>query len=57
MLESSEAPVVLTQERLVDALPPGGFEVVCLDRDWPEIAAASDCRRHRATATRSSSRT
>jgi amino acid adenylation domain-containing protein len=38
MLESSEAPIVLTQERLVDALPPGEFEVVLLDRDWPEIS-------------------
>ena len=38
MLESSEAPIVLTQERLVEALPPGGFEVVRLDRDWPEIS-------------------
>jgi amino acid adenylation domain-containing protein len=39
MLESSEAPIVLTQEQLLDALPAGEFKVVCLDRDWPQIAA------------------
>ncbi len=38
MLESSEAPIVLTQERLLDALPAGELAVVCLDRDWPEIS-------------------
>jgi amino acid adenylation domain-containing protein len=38
MLESSEAPIVLTQEQLVDSLPAGEFAVVCLDRDWPAIA-------------------
>ncbi len=39
MLESSEAPIVLTQEQLVASLPAGEFAVVCLDRDWPAIAA------------------
>jgi amino acid adenylation domain-containing protein len=38
MLQSSEAPVVLTQEQLVAGLPLDGVEVVCLDRDWPQIA-------------------
>jgi amino acid adenylation domain-containing protein len=43
MLESSAAPIVLTQEQLVDSLPTGEFGVICLDRDWPEISRlASD---------------
>jgi amino acid adenylation domain-containing protein len=42
MLESSAAPVVLTQERLLDTLPSGEFAVVCLDRDWPRISQLAD---------------
>ncbi len=38
MLENSQAQVVVTQERLVAGLPLDGLKVVCLDRDWPEIA-------------------
>ena len=38
MLESSQAPVVVTQERLIDSLPLDDVAVVCLDRDWPAIA-------------------
>jgi amino acid adenylation domain-containing protein len=39
MLEDSEAPVLLTQEALVGGLPESSAAVVCLDRDWPEIAS------------------
>ncbi len=58
MLEDSQAPILLTQERLLEAQPAGagveqerplgalpvggGVEVLCLDRDWPEIARAGD---------------
>jgi amino acid adenylation domain-containing protein len=42
MLESSQAPIVLTQERLLGALPTDGVAVLCLDRDWPAIAPAGD---------------
>jgi amino acid adenylation domain-containing protein len=38
MLASSGARVVLTQERLVGSLPLDDVHVVCLDRDWPDIA-------------------
>ena len=37
MLADSRAPVVVTQERLVEGLPVEGVEVVCIDRDWPVI--------------------
>ncbi|MBV8219650.1 MAG: amino acid adenylation domain-containing protein, partial [Solirubrobacterales bacterium] len=42
MLSDSRAPVLLTQERLGDRLPPHAAEVVCLDRDWATIAAEPD---------------
>jgi amino acid adenylation domain-containing protein len=42
MLLSSEAPVVITQEALRDALPLGGTSVVCLDGDAPKLAAMPD---------------
>jgi amino acid adenylation domain-containing protein len=37
MLTNSEAPVVITQERLIDALPVEDVHVVRLDTDWPVI--------------------
>ncbi|HEX2090982.1 MAG TPA: amino acid adenylation domain-containing protein, partial [Longimicrobiaceae bacterium] len=41
MLEDSAVPVLLTQERLLEGLPVRGTDVVCLDRDWPRIAAGN----------------
>ena len=38
MLESSQAPVILTQEELRHSLPVGDAYVVCLDSDWAAIA-------------------
>jgi len=38
MLESSQAPIVITQDPLVESLPAGEFKVVRLDSDWPRIA-------------------
>ena len=38
MLADSEAPVVVTQEALAARLPESEATVVCIDRDWPEIA-------------------
>jgi amino acid adenylation domain-containing protein len=38
MLESSAAPVVLTESALKDSVPAGEATLVCLDTDWPEIA-------------------
>ena len=42
MVEDSGAPVLLTQERLIERLPERIPCVVCLDRDWEEIAKESD---------------
>src|SRR5271165_5438491 len=39
LLEDAEAPVLLTQEHLLDALPEHGVPTICLDRDWHTIAA------------------
>jgi natural product biosynthesis luciferase-like monooxygenase protein len=41
MIEDAKVPVLLTQERLVDELPPHRASLVCLDRDWPTMAAES----------------
>ena len=39
MLNDACSPVLLTQERLLAALPAHPAKVVCLDADWPAIAA------------------
>jgi amino acid adenylation domain-containing protein len=39
ILEDSAVAVLLTEERLLAALPAGGAEALCLDRDAAEIAA------------------
>ena len=41
MLEDSGAAVVLTEEPISETLPAHWAQTVCLDRDWPEIAAES----------------
>ena len=38
MLADSGAEVLLTQERLLDALPEHSARVICLDADWGEMA-------------------
>ncbi|MFB2921206.1 MULTISPECIES: condensation domain-containing protein, partial [Aerosakkonema] len=38
MLEDSSVPVLLTQQKLVEKLPPNSARVICLDSDWEEIA-------------------
>ncbi|HKD03123.1 MAG TPA: amino acid adenylation domain-containing protein [Terriglobales bacterium] len=38
ILENAQAPVLLTQQALVDTLPAHRARVVCLDRDWETIA-------------------
>jgi amino acid adenylation domain-containing protein len=40
MLEDARPALVLTQERLVPGLAIHGASLLCLDRDWPEIARA-----------------
>src|SRR5215211_4668803 len=41
MLEDAKAPVLLTQERLLEYLPEHGAETICLDTGWEEIARKS----------------
>ena len=41
MLEDAAVSVLLTQEHLVKLLPEYQAQVVCLDRDWDEIAKTS----------------
>ena len=41
MLADSQAPLLLTQERLVDRLPQQQVRVICLDRDWEAISRES----------------
>jgi amino acid adenylation domain-containing protein len=41
MLSDAATPVLLTQAKLRDKLPPQQGRVVCLDADWPEIARQS----------------
>ncbi len=38
MLEDSSVPVLLTQQKLVEKLPPNSARVICLDSDWEEIS-------------------
>jgi amino acid adenylation domain-containing protein len=51
MVEDTGMPVLLTQEHLLDQLPAHWGQVVCLDRDWHEIAAASEANPEKLTAS------
>ena len=39
MIEDAAAPVLLTQESVRRRLPPGRARLLCLDADWPAVAA------------------
>ncbi|MFN3414706.1 MAG: MupA/Atu3671 family FMN-dependent luciferase-like monooxygenase [Caldimonas sp.] len=41
MIEDAKVPVLLTQARLRDDLPPHRAAVLCLDSDWPSIETES----------------
>jgi amino acid adenylation domain-containing protein len=41
MLEDSSVPVLLTQSKLIEKLPPHSARVVYLDKDWEEIVQQS----------------
>lgn len=41
MLEDTETPVLLTQQRLIQKLPSGRTQIVCLDSDWEMISLQS----------------
>ncbi len=38
MLEDSQTPILLSQQHLVENLPPHKAQVICLDSDWDKIA-------------------
>lgn len=43
LLADAQAPVLLTQESLLHGLPAGAMQrVLCLDRDWAEVAPESE---------------
>ncbi|MEJ5312177.1 MAG: amino acid adenylation domain-containing protein [Anaerolineae bacterium] len=42
MLADTQTPVLLTERALVDTLPSTQARIVCLDADWPAIAAHAD---------------
>ncbi|MCT7975717.1 non-ribosomal peptide synthetase [Laspinema olomoucense] len=42
MLEDSSVTVLLTQQKLVEKLPPNSARVISLDSDWEEIASCSE---------------
>ena len=42
MLQNAEAPVLVTEEALLDRLPSHDAHVVCIDRDWPAIEREPD---------------
>jgi aspartate racemase len=42
VLEDSQTPVVLTQQRLVQSLPECAARILCLDSDWEIISQQSD---------------
>jgi amino acid adenylation domain-containing protein len=42
MLEDTQAPVLLTQDRLRAVLPAHGPRILCLDADWPAVAGESE---------------
>jgi amino acid adenylation domain-containing protein len=41
ILEDARAPVLLTQERLLENLPAHAGQTVCLDKDWERISGES----------------
>jgi len=42
MVQDAQLPLLLTQQRLVDKLPPHEGQVLCLDADWPAVAQQSE---------------
>ncbi|HEV2706447.1 MAG TPA: amino acid adenylation domain-containing protein, partial [Pyrinomonadaceae bacterium] len=41
MLDDTRAPVLLTEERLIESLPAHWGQLICLDADWEEIESES----------------
>ncbi|MFG6101395.1 amino acid adenylation domain-containing protein [Leptothoe sp. EHU-05/26/07-4] len=41
VLEDTQASILLTQQRFIDVLPDPQVKIICLDKDWPQIALLS----------------
>ena len=41
ILDDAQVPILLTQQALLEALPPHAADVICLDSDWPQIGQES----------------
>ena len=39
MLADAAPPVLIMQERFLGSVDPNGAQIICIDRDWPRIAA------------------
>lgn len=42
MLENANSRLLLSQESLLKVVPESAAQVICLDRDWPEVSNESD---------------
>ncbi|HET9714224.1 MAG TPA: amino acid adenylation domain-containing protein, partial [Pyrinomonadaceae bacterium] len=42
MLEDTAAPVLLTQQHLIELFPPHDAKVICLDTQWTEVVSQPD---------------
>lgn len=51
MLEDAQAPVLLTQEHLLDKLPNSWAQVICLDTDWDTVKNESEQNLETSTTT------
>jgi amino acid adenylation domain-containing protein len=51
MLEEADVPVLLTQAKLRDRLPPHKAQVVCLDTDWNNLMASQSTEKPFCKAT------
>jgi amino acid adenylation domain-containing protein len=46
IIDDAELSVILTASHLVETLPENKARVVCLDKDWPEVAQESEANPH-----------
>ena len=52
MLSDAQAPVLLTQERLLTSVPASMAQVLCVERDWPAIRLESEANSRTPSALR-----
>src|ERR1700691_5058671 len=52
MLQETQAPVVLTQQSVLDRLPKTSARAICVDGDWTEIATQSNSNLERIATSK-----